>query len=192
MKYPGWSLIVIAICCILPLATAQDIDGGGVTPGQAWQSYYDSQTGAFIQYCHYELFPKFEKRRYGLTPLYGQAFSFELWADSINRRYLISVDVAEQGWAINTKRSIPIIFRQYTDDYNIEAFVEIYYRGMAKPIFSKKYQVVINGKNSYQLMKNDPDWNKLYVPYKKRQIVEKQALKTLAAKVSSDLYSVIN
>jgi hypothetical protein len=191
MKYFACLISLFMISCFGRSILAQNLESK-VVAGQDMESYFDHQTGEFIRYCHQELFPKLEKRRYGLTPLYGQANSFELWADSIDRRYLITVDIAEQGWAISSKKSIPIIFNQYSDDYNIEAFVEIYYHGMPKPILAKKYQVVINGKSSYQILKSDPDWNKLYVPFKRRLLIEKQALKALAAKVSSDLYSLIN
>jgi hypothetical protein len=191
MRYFACLISFIMISCFGQSTLAQNTESG-VSSGQGMESYFDRQTGDFIRYCRQELFPKFEKRRYGLTPFYGQANSFELWADSVDRRYMISVDIAEQGWEISSKKSIPIIFNQYSDDYNIEAFVEIYYHGMPKPILAKKYQVVINGKSSYQILKSTPDWNKLYVPFKKRLLIEKEALKSLAAKVSSDLYSLIN
>lgn len=153
---------------------------------------YGCRTGNFIEYCHQELFSKFERRRFGLTPLYGQASSFEFWTDSVSCRYLIMVDIAEKNWEINKQRSILLLYHKYSDDFIMEAYVEIFYRGMIKPILAKKYQIIINGKTSYQLLKSEPDYYRLYVPFKKRQDIETQALKTLAAKVSSDLFNIIN
>lgn len=191
MKYLIWIFAILSLVFFDSIVIAQNPSHGwnmGANP----ELYFNGKTGDFIRYCHQELFPRFEKRRYGLTPLYGQDNSFELWADSINRRYLVSVDVAEQYWEITQQKSIPLLYKKYVDEYNLKAFVEVFYRGMTKPILAKKYQIVINGKTSYQLLKCEPDYHKLYVPFKQRQGIEKQALKSLAAQVSSDLYKLIN
>jgi hypothetical protein len=192
MRYPVWLTVSFCLICgLCQTALAQNPQPGFIS-GQDMEAYFNCQTSEFIRYCQLDLFPKFEKRRYGITPLYGQANSFEIWADSINRRYLVSVDIAEQGWAINRKRSIPILYSQYSDDYNIDAYVEIFHNELPLPILVKKYRIVINGKNSYQVLKSEPNWNRLYVPFKIRLMIEKQALKELAARVSSDFYNLIN
>jgi hypothetical protein len=191
MKYLIWLFAIITLTFADNIVLAQS-SGHEWNAGSDPELCFGDRTDLFVRYCHQELFPRFEKRRYGLTPLFGQANSFELWADSLNRRYLISVDIAEQNWEITRQKSIPLLYKKYVDEYNLEAFVEIFYRGMAKPILVKKYQIVINGKTSYQLLKSEPDYYKLYVPFKQRREIEKQALKTLAAQVSSDLYKLIN
>lgn len=191
MKYLVCLFTVISLAFAGDITQAQYSGLDGIL-GSDPESYFSDRTDEFIRYCHRELFPRFEKRRFGLTPLYGQANSFELWADSLNRRYLVSVDIAERNWEISRQKSIPLLYKKYVDEYNLEAYVEIFYRGMAKPILVKKYQIVINGKTSYQLLKGEPDYYKLYVPFKQRRGIEKQALKSLAAQVSSDLYNLIN
>ncbi len=191
MKYLIWLFAIIILAFATSIVQAQN-SGHEWSAGSDPELYFGDRTDAFIRYCHQELFPRFEKRRYGLTPLFGQANSFELWADSLNRRYLVSVDIAERNWEITRQKSIPLLYKKYVDEYNLEAYVEIFYRGMVKPIMVKKYQIVINGKTSYQLLKSEPDFYKLYVPFKQRQEIENRALKTLAAQVSSDLYKLIN
>jgi hypothetical protein len=191
MKYLACIMVALSLACAGEIVLAQNL---AVEQGQYSdpELIFGVQKFDFILYCHQELFPMFEKRRFGLTPLYGQSHSFELWADSINRRYLVSVDIAEQNWEITRQKSIPLLYKKYINDYNIEAYVEVFYRGMAKPILVKKYQITLSGKTSYQLLKGEPDYYKLYVPFKQRLGIENQALRSLAAKVSSDLYNIIN
>jgi hypothetical protein len=89
-----------------------------------------------------------------------------------NHRYLVSVEIAERGWEVSRRQSIPLLYKKYVDEYKLEALVEIFYRGMIKPILAKKYRIRIIGKTSYQLLKNDPDYSRLYVPYSERQGIE--------------------
>jgi hypothetical protein len=192
MRYPVWLIIGFCLICAFGQSVFAQNPQSGFGCGQDIEAYFSNQTNEFIRYCQLELFPKFEKRRYGITPLYGQANSFEIWADSLNRRYLVSVDIAEEGWSVNRRRAIPIIFSQYSDDYNIDAYVEIFHDELPIPILAKKYLIVVNAKNSYQVFKDNPDWNRLYVPFKVRQMIQKQAIKTLAARLSSDIFNLIN
>ncbi|NLI16945.1 MAG: hypothetical protein GX409_11725 [candidate division Zixibacteria bacterium] len=191
MKYLIGLIISVYVCCACERVASQNT-GAGWNMNSSPHEYYGGRTDEFIRYCSWELFPKFQERRFGLTPLFGEANSFELWADSINHRYLVSVEIAERGWEVSRRQSIPLLYKKYVDEYKLEALVEIFYRGMIKPILAKKYRIRIIGKTSYQLLKNDPDYSRLYVPYSERQGIEKQALKSLAAQVSADIFKLIN
>jgi hypothetical protein len=155
---------------------------------------YDNfdQVSEFIKSCQLELFSKFEQRRFGITPINGQPYSFELWADSLNRHYLIFVEIARQGWDVSHDLSIPYIFNRYSRDFHLDACVKILQGKAAEPLMAKIYRVEINGRKNYQVIRDNPDSGGLYVPFRERLSKENQAYRILTVRLSADIYSLIN
>jgi hypothetical protein len=143
-------------------------------------------------YCDRELFVKLNDRPYQINGLANQGQSFELWADSLSRRFMVLIDIPEEGWVTEHQLSIPLIFNRYQKNYLIEAYVKIYRKFSDKPALTKKYLIKINGRKTYQVCQNNPNDNGLVVPFKERFLKEKQAHMRLAAQLANDIYSIIN
>jgi hypothetical protein len=187
-------LLILATCFSNPvLLFAQYSKSNLITADSEKQSAGSSSDQITLaDYCNRELFVKFHDRPFQVNPLANQGQNFELWADSLNRRFIVLIDIPEEGWVTEHLFSVPLIFNRYQKNYLIEAFVKVYKKASDKPALVKKYLIKIGGRKAYQVCQNNPDADNLVIPFKERFLKEKQAHMRLAAQLANDIYSIVN
>jgi hypothetical protein len=147
---------------------------------------------SLAEYCNRELFNKFKDRPYHISNLADQGQSFEIWADSLSRRFLVFIDIPEEGWVTEHLLSLPLILNRYQKNYMLEAFVKVYRKNVDKPSLVKKYSVKISGRKAYQVWQNNPNDSGLIIPFKERLFKERQAHMRLASLLAKDIYVIID
>jgi len=121
----------------------------------------------------------------------GPRSEFKNWADNVNCRYVVSLEIIKRGWRVDHSFQIPFVFHVYRNNFRLGAILKLYRRGVPKPILLKKYDVKAGGPRVYQILSKNPQDGGLMIPYGQQAIKETKAEEKFIHKLSKDIFKTM-